>query len=232
VHGDGLLPVIPAHGRPTSGAEAHYAFFITGKSKDLAFGRKMMDNAPHTGVFHEVGHFLDHQGLGDGGPGHATEGRATDKAKGPIQDLMDALKKTRTSQALRDYRETLGSFQPQGLNTAGLPPVDGRLLGMVKYLNTAPETFARAYSQYVAVKSGNKAALRELRNLQGHGASFSNRQADGASYGYRGFSDQAGAVPITSGRKSWNLPWAWQDDEFKDVEAAFDRLFEAMGWRQ
>lgn len=237
VHGDGVLPRIPAHGSPSRGAEAEYAFKVGGRPVHLAFGRKMMANAPYMGTFHEVGHFLDHAGLGGGGGAHATDGLGTPAARGPMKDLFDALRSTKTSQALRDYRNVIG-IATDGLRPGmtqvdgtGLPRPEPRLLALVKYLNGADETFARAYAQYITVKSGNAAALRELRNLQAHSASFTNRTVDTANgYGYKGFSDQAGAAPVT--KNSWYTPWVWQDDEFKAVEEAFDRLFAAMGWRK
>ena len=72
---------------------------------------------------------------------------------------------------------------------------------MVNYLLSKHELWARSYSQYIAVKSQDPQALAELRKLQTQSAS---------THGY---------------------PTQWSDEEFKPIEAAFDALFEALGWR-
>lgn len=233
VHGDGPLPVIPVTNMPSKGSEAHYASTGTGRPLELAFGMKMRKQAPMMGTAHEVGHFLDHAGLGSMG-GFASDGVARPEAREPMKAVMEALKTTRTSRNMGQYREAIGAatggVRPADLDVTGLPAVDPRHLRMVRYLNQRDESFARAYAQYVATRSQDPAALKELRNLQRAGESFANRTvAPGASYGYKGFSDQAaGQTPAGA----WQLPWAWQDDEFAPVAEAFDRLFEAMGWRK
>jgi hypothetical protein len=63
------------------------------------------------------------------------------------------------------------------------------------------EVFARAYAQYIVVKSGDGQALDELRKFRG---------------------DMAAGGQL-KGRQ-------WQDDDFKPIEAAFDALFRAVGW--
>lgn len=189
----------------------------------------MLANAPYMGTYHEVGHFLDQAGLGYNG-GFASDGMTRAEGKAAMQDLIAALRSTKTSMALRDYRESIGAFQPAGLNTDGLPAPNVRLLTLVKYMNQRDETFARAYAQYITVKSGNSAAMRELRNLQASGRDFSQRTASKeAGYAYTGFSGAAGGARPSN---SWALPWVWQDDEFGAVEQAFDRLFDVMGWRK
>lgn len=225
VHGDGVLPSIPG-GKPIARwarkSQAYYAHG-GGRANSLAWGPKILKNMPNMGVFHEVGHFLDHTGLGRAGfaSDGIMSGFSTAEQRQAMADLMSAFQRSRTMQALRDYESRLrGAAAKPGQAT--LVPGTAK---MASYLSSRRETFARAYAQYVAVKSG--AGLQELRNLQAAGASFTNHTVpEGQGYGYY---DNLGAKPS---RPGWNFPWAWQDDEFGEIEQAFDRLFDAMGWRK
>lgn len=243
VHGDGALPTIPVGNKDilkklnvrAKGVDKAQAFYAHGtRPIALGFGTKILQNLPNMGVWHETGHFLDNAGLGRAG--FASEGfmsGASPEQRSAMTDLMKALRETRTMQSLHAW-DLVGP--PDDPRKAGLPNLAARGLNLRtmtalrehgKYLRKSNETFARAYAQYIAVKSGDAAGLAEIRKLQRGGAAFTNRTVG---------KDTPPGFKVLDGEEmtpgTWEFPWAWQDDEFQEVERAFDRLFDAMGWRK
>lgn len=228
-HGDGTLPRIaagPFDRRVGGKARAYYAYNgSTGAAGHLGFTSTVLRETPHLTTFHEVGHFLDHQGFGSRGylsraardfPA-ATARTASGAA---MRDLQRALENTRSIQVLRSWHAQVSGARPSSTVPRG---VSSRHLG---YLLDPAEQFARAYAQWVALRSGNAAALRELRGYQ----AASRDTADGRITATSRWSFTPTHQPSAPG--TWQYPWQWQDDEFEAVAAAFDALFEVMGWRR
>jgi hypothetical protein len=73
------------------------------------------------------------------------------------------------------------------------------------YYATRHELFARSYAQYIAVRTGDRQAMAELEQKK-------TRRVPGL-YGV------------------YEIPLQWDDDDFRSIAEAFDRLFERLGWR-
>jgi hypothetical protein len=229
VHGDGPLPIIPAGAVERRFARKALAYYMhdaySGTAVALGFGRKILKASPHIGVFHEVGHFLDHKGVTGGGRLFATADRTmisdlpTRKA---FDDLMTAIKQSESIQ-------TLAKWHQAHLPGTGLSPGDGIVpkgvhRGMVSYLLKSNEAFARAYAQYIATKSTNPAVKNELRRFQAQAAVATKPVPATMRYNGKSFGE--------SDADTWEYPWQWTDTDFKPIEAAFDTLMDRLGWRK
>lgn len=208
VHTD--LPKIPVRQTTVREAKSAQAFYargtMNGKPVTLAYGAKILQNSPMMGVFHETGHYLDHVGIRGVSQVTSMASEASDLMAG----WRNAVKGSQAMQTLQNWRN--GTGRPLGASDA-----------MMDYLLSGRETFARAYAQYVATKSGNKQALKELRNMQ----AASTTGAVGFQTKYN--RHNLGQAPETD---TWDYPWAWSDADFKPIEAAMDSLFEGLGWRK
>jgi len=230
VHGDGPLPRIPVGplnrriAKP--GTLAYYLYNgYSGTAAGLGFGRTALKSSPFITVFHEVGHFLDHQGIGQ--RAYATldvraMGRHSPAAADAMRALQDAFAQSAPIQTLSRWRLALQGQPGYVLGQGGIPP--GITARTVNYLLSREETFARAYAQYIATRSGHAGALLELRGMQAASKLAVDGVPAGAPRSQRAFWE---APPAGA----WQYPWAWQDADFAPIAAAFDRLFEELGWR-
>lgn len=134
VHGDGVLPQIPVKGDPSPSAAGSFHAFSNGKVEQIKV--RVTGAWPRMTTAHEVGHFLDHSGMG-------IPGKWESQTPGPLADIVAALQKTSTWQRIR---------AEAGPNTA--------------YYERARETWARAYAQFIAVQSGDAEMLRELDKIR------------------------------------------------------------------
>ncbi len=124
VHTDGPLPTIPVESlqSPRYAGLYHY-----GTSKKISI--KPSGSWPELTAAHEIGHFLDHMGIG-------TPGEFESKKKdGILKDVIAAAKK---SEAFKN----IGLYAPKSKHS---------------YYRSPEEIWARAYAQYIAKKSGNAA---------------------------------------------------------------------------
>lgn len=152
VHGDGPLPEIPVGTSTARSRLGAYWSSSTGEAKKITINV----NGDHIRMTtaHEIGHFLDHHGIG--APGKWASERS---------DLLEVWRiAVKESQAYK----TLLSVKP-GPVTIVLE--DGRQMSYyrdgkyLRYLQTTRELFARSYAQYVATRSGNAAMRAELDKL-------------------------------------------------------------------
>lgn len=152
VHGDGALPPLPVirtRGRVQMGAYEWDG--RTGESLRLSFSAT--NDRPELTVVHEIGHFLDHRGLGRPGS-FASEA-------GDVPAVMAAIRQSAATRALVDLRRRrVVLVQSRRRETV---PVNQRL---VEYLLTPPEQFARAYAQYIALVSGSSELRMQLRSTR------------------------------------------------------------------
>lgn len=128
-----------------------------------------------------------------------------DSQTAAVARLMDAIGASRSVQILNKWDRG---------GAASLTDADG-LPGMsryadrehVRYLLRPQEQFARAYAQYIAVRSGDRKALVELAVEQNAMKKMGNDPLGGA------------------------YPYQWDEDDFRPIAEAFDALMEAMKWR-
>lgn len=200
VHGDGVLPSLPIRyainwldrlGEGVYGAYRRTAFDVP---HDILMNKRYAGK--RMTLAHELGHFIDHAGLGQVGVqrfGSETEMMTAWRA---------AVFSTPTVQTLEQHRDNM---LRQGYTTIQTPAGPRKVHIAPRFLNyliSDKELFARSYAQYIAVRSGDKALLRELKNEQ------KRIDIDRGLY----FSHQ------------------WSDDEFEVIAKAFDEAFKQLGW--
>lgn len=180
------------------------------------------DFHPAMTTAHEFGHCLDYTTLG-------TRGRPVDRlgdlvahrkpfsemvlsSQSPAGAARDAMVELKQALLDSDLYQTLSGMVARVGETITINPywTSGPVQMSINrdhlnYLMSTRECFARAYAQYIAVKSGNPIMLRELEYLRN-------------SWG--------------EGNKDFLYPTQWADDDFGPIVAAFDKLFVAMGWIQ
>lgn len=153
VHGDGvppLLPVIRTRGRVQVGAYEWNEY--TGEALRLSFSS--VGTHPELSVVHEIGHFLDHRGLGRRGE--------LGSAIGAVPDLLGAIEASEAYarlSALRFRRRV----RVQTPTRTEFEAVNQRL---VMYLLNPRELFARAYAQFIALASGDAILAKQLNDLR------------------------------------------------------------------
>jgi SPP1 gp7 family putative phage head morphogenesis protein len=136
VHDDGALPRIPIYGRASRNALGIYRYNAT-RGTPIEIGiRQSAQGWPAMTTVHEIGHFLDHQVLGRSGV-FATN---TDAALRPFLDAVQSTAAARQIAALGHRQQ--GDF---------LKPT---------------ELWARAYAQYVAVRSSDPTLLAQLDKIR------------------------------------------------------------------
>lgn len=218
VHGDGVLPTIPA--LPNGSRKAHAGYVslkFSGRSLNLFVNPAARAKAPHMTTFHEVGHFVDHKGFGEFGEMAATSKGAplAPAVRDAVEKVMSAARASAPIRTLESWYRAKPGQRPLGVT-----------MKFTGYLLQRDETFARAYAQYVAVVSKDARALRELRAMQ--------TASEAAKFGAPGVRQSPTSVALgeTPELGKWTYPWQWSDAEFAPIRAAFDELFSLMGWRE
>lgn len=213
VHGDGDLPQIPVvklrASRARRGTEAYYSrAMLDGRPIELSYGAKALGKTPYNTIFHEVGHFLDHAGF---------EPNDLMNMSSDVSPLFEHWRQTvRESAAIKSMQSWRQNTPGEGITPLGVS------VKQIDYMLKVPEVWARAYAQYVMVKSGDPAVLKELRRMQ-------QASTVGPVDRARIFS---GRTPNATAGSSWGYPWVWSDDDFKPIEAAIDNIMESKQWRK
>ena len=142
----------------------------------LKGGKIRMANTPNKELTatHEIGHFLDHKGL----PG-----------KGLTSENPE-------ERALRSLLKTVDA-SPEIQQLRNLPLDKNRHRD---YLLEKSEIFARAYSQYIAVKSGDKKMLGQVDDV------------------------------ILKSKSEYDRLSQWEPESFIPIQQEMDILFKEMGW--
>lgn len=135
VHGDGKLPGVPLLASTARSWAGVYRFYRNGTSKEIRLSN--IGRHPELTLAHEVGHYLDHQGM----PGTGFTSSATSFE--PMKKLMGAIDGSKTIQELKK-----------------LPPNRYRT-----YYLDKNEEFARAYSQYILYKTGDPKLRKQLNEI-------------------------------------------------------------------
>jgi hypothetical protein len=157
VHATPGLPPIRVRGMQRGDTLGQYDFNInTGAPKGIGVQRNIAD--AEWAMVHETGHYIDHQILGKQGlftsvnrsTGIAEEFRTVASDSRAIRNLIDARVKG-------DVSVTLSSGDIVTYE------VDHEY---VRYLLDETEVFARAYTQYIARKSGDPTLLKQLDGIR------------------------------------------------------------------
>lgn len=153
VHGDGELPSIPVRYPSVRSYNGRYTCYRTPtgyKHKDISINK----NGDHQALslVHEIGHFLDQQAIGKG----KRYASLTD------QRLEDFRKAAQSSRAIQELKNQLNQRTLRLAIGVDLP-VDR---GYIQYLLQGEEIWARAYAQYIALKSGDNKLREQLQKIQ------------------------------------------------------------------
>lgn len=148
VHRDGVLPTIPVDSTGAYHYLGEYEFFPYNNSASRIALSKWGDHKEHT-LAHEIGHFLDHQGLAPG-KGFASNNPA-DKRLEPWRKAM------RASESVRALRK----LQTGPATVDGIPVQKNYL----DYLLDTREIWARSYAQWITQRSGDQVLADQLGDI-------------------------------------------------------------------
>lgn len=164
VHGDGMLPSLPVFGNMARvRAEGAFRSTLAGRAVDIRLkpGRKV-----GTGLtfVHEVGHFLDLSGLGT--PGRKFTGQVALQVSSvvgtPLGRAMQAVQLAAHGSArLTELRAGQAAGYLMVQTPRGLQRVRVQA-GRFDYWLSPEEVWARAYAQYIAVRSGDAQLATDL----------------------------------------------------------------------
>lgn len=143
VHSAGKLPKILGRVGSSGGngmSYGHYAYL--GRPTEIVMGNAQGQSHDHPMMTcaHEIGHFLDDQGIGKRGKWASANSATLDKWRTAVHntDKIKGIQQLRASATSLQVRDKLD------------------------YLLTDHETFARSYAQYIAIKSGNATMKAEI----------------------------------------------------------------------
>lgn len=219
VHGDGNLLDLAFK---ASASTSYYGAYThrPGRGGDvMKLSKSGIASHPLMTVAHETGHWLDDMALGKGLNAKPivsdaprltkvrgrwtttrTVGLGIQPAAPPGFTNIGSFTSSDPRNSMPEMKALKDALRASAAYQALMAQPTGMTFKQWNYYKSPWETFARAYSQYVAVKSGEPAMMLELLGFQ---------------------SDmKAGKTP----------PIQWQASDFKPIEDAFDRLFLALGW--
>lgn len=152
VHGDGELHSLPVNRSKAVTRLGGYRFYRGGRGISITVS-STGDHQELT-LLHEIGHFLDHRGIGK-------PGVWSSMADEPLMaDWRAVVAKTDGIRRLKEARETM---QP-------VKDALGRSITLSRrqldYLLGYEEIWARAYSQYIATRSQNRVLLEQVERIR------------------------------------------------------------------
>ena len=203
VHGDGTMsevPVIKSYGERRQGEYFYYQ--KSGEPIHIKLSHK--GDRPELSALHEIGHYLDHQGLDKGS--FASEKAPLLPEGSGLRRWFDAAKESRAMLRVKEIYDT-GRINYRYVSPDAKPGeytlmTDHADMNYARYLQHRREVFARSYAQYVTIRSGDPVLLGQL-----------NQE----------LAEDAGQV---------GYPEFWSHEDFQPIAAAFDQIFEEQGWRQ
>jgi SPP1 gp7 family putative phage head morphogenesis protein len=203
VHGDGDLPLLPAF--KASAAKKMQGGYAYRPADGRAAHIQISKNAstPRLTMAHEVGHFIDHQGIGSQKGSYATNQWARAKWRAGPQ------KGKPTGQPFpKDVPEELGEWWDAANESKSIKSLRGsnKYRGHEDYLLQPEEVWARSYAQFIAEESGDPGMLAEIAKVTKPG----------------GFSDSHGYFIVEEAQ--------WTPEDFAPIRAAMRKFFQASGW--
>jgi SPP1 gp7 family putative phage head morphogenesis protein len=153
LHGDGNLPEIPIVSSSSKARDAGY-FYLTssGKSVSIEVGRHAEQK--EVAIAHEIGHFLDHKGVA--ATGHYASGEAFREFHKVVNES------NAVGSLLRQFKMTVYRIKPAN-GPEFTHPVKK---DYIRYLLSEKELWARAYCQWVALRSGDQLMLDQVRQVR------------------------------------------------------------------
>lgn len=139
------LPVLNI--RPSHSIDSNGRYFA-GNAHTSEMGVRTGLNDTQSTVAHEYGHFLDHHLFGTGHEGVGAMG--TYRRNPEMKGLMTAIYNSASVRSLVDRHK------------ANRADHDARQEHVSKYLLMPPELLARAYAQWISVRSGSRAMQSEI----------------------------------------------------------------------
>lgn len=209
VHGDGPLPELPVRVGAPGGRRVQAAYRRRRTNEPFDIVTRKRPPQPRLTLAHEIGHFIDNAGMTRTNPSDPHLGKYASQAPDfpGMDSLMGALRSSASVKTLLGYRDLM---RQQGYVRLEDGPNSSRRLildtGWLDYAVSEKELWARAYAQYIAVRSGDKKMMAELRRWQKE---------------YHAEAGKGDNIPV---------PEQWDDDDFSPIAAAIDRIFEALGW--
>lgn len=162
VHGDGELPELPVEREPQPWKQ-HGGYYLSQDLKPRRITTTPSGDHPELTLVHEIGHFLDHQGV---------TGKVRDQY-GFASSVDPRFEKLRT--VIRESNASQELLRLSKLREVEIELADGRTIdypidrGYIRYLFLPHELWARAYSQYVALRSGDPTLKAQLDRLRRRG---------------------------------------------------------------
>ncbi|MBL8186577.1 MAG: minor capsid protein [Acidobacteria bacterium] len=153
IHGDGDLPLLPVRAVSNRRFFGAYSFSFSGRAGEIMISRQ--GDHPELTLAHEIGHFLDHQGVQKGTHMSARSDVFAEFRQAAEQSR--AIQEIRRLAATRTVSVTLGEGDPIEY------PIDRVYLS---YLLKPEEIWARAYAQYIAVRSDDPTMREQLNQLR------------------------------------------------------------------
>lgn len=157
VHGDGELPSIPLVRERKKNYFGSYSYQKASPHNAVQISIRTSGFADHPELTlaHEIGHFLDHWGAGKGM--HASVAADEFEEFRRVAGRSKAVQEIERLIAARKVSVTLG-----GGGTIDYP-IDRRYL---RYLATTKEVWARAYAQYITLRTGDPTMRSQLNQLR------------------------------------------------------------------
>ncbi len=180
VHGDGDLPVIEIVKSRKRKSFGSYRYMTNGRAIDIEI-RSSGEHKELT-LVHEIGHFIDHQAFG-----------SKDFSSTHDSDFNDWRESVAKSKAIKGLVSLFRG--PRRIDGLTVPKKH------LKYLLETEELWARSYSQYIAIRSGDEFLLEQTK------AEIDARKRS--------------PIPIMT---------QWDEDDFQPIADAMDRLFIKKGW--
>lgn len=163
LHAVGDLPTIPVKRTTSKKKAGAYSYQMNGTPIEI----KISTQGTHKGLTtaHEIGHFIDHQAMNTA---HAQRGRFLSSSSDP---MMKGFKEaTQNSQAIKRLVELRDGAKVDYTGKDGITRPYTADRRYARYLLREQEIWARAYAQYVAVRSNDTSLMNELAaDLKGMG---------------------------------------------------------------
>lgn len=156
VHGDGQLKMLPITNMRGGSEYGKFRYFSSSRE---AVDIQIRENTPHVEMttIHEIGHYLDHSGIG--------VRKVMSSTSDPMMDdWRKAVEASTAYQKLKSvYDRGYIEVERFGIKEKVSSP---KVRSHFSYLLSDEELWARSYAQYIAVKTKNPTLLKQLEQMR------------------------------------------------------------------